>query len=286
MSVARPQVSVIIPVRNGANSIGVQLSALADQRDAPPFEVIVADNGSSDDTMAVVSTFAARLDLRIVSAAEQPGPSFARNRGADVAKAPHLLFCDADDRVGPEWVAALHRALAERPIVTGPVLYVDDPATDEFHGRRPTAPRRYLDQMPFAPSNNLGMHRRLFDELDGFDLRLRCCQDADLTIRAQRGGRDIGWAPGAVVLNGRRGSLRAAAKQFFRYGYYDAAVYRKLGGDLLHPRPAWEAIRPYAVLAASAHRLLRPGRRWSWVTGAAQRAGRLVGSLRFRTLCP
>jgi hypothetical protein len=45
-------------------------------------------------------------------------------------------------------------------------------------------------------------------------------------------------------------------------------------------------LQPYLVLTATPHRLLMARRRWSWVVNAAQRAGRLVGSVRFRVLCP
>ena len=290
MSHAAPQASVIIPVFNGAQTLAVQLEALAGQVEAPPFEVLVADNGSTDATRAVAEAFTERLDLRVVDASERRGPSFARNRGAEAAASPQLLFCDADDRVVSGWVAAMVRALEHDVLVTGPVLYADPElvATGAWPQEVsiPDRPRRYLDQIPFAPSNNLAIARDVFMRLGGFDLAFRCCQDADLTIRAQSTEPRLAWTQDAVVLNGRRSSLAAAAKQFFRYGYYDARLYRKLRGVALEPRSPWQMIRPYAVLALTPHRLLLARRRWSWVVNASQRAGRLVGSLRFRVFCP
>lgn len=290
MSRLAPQASVIIPVFNGAQTLAVQLEALATQVEAPPFEVLVADNGSTDATRAVAEAFAERLDLRVIDASERRGPSFARNRGAEEAASPRLLFCDADDRVSVGWVAAMVRALEHEALVTGPVVYADPElvAAGKWpqHVSIPDDLRRYLDQIPFAPSNNFAIGRDVFMGLGGFDLAFRCCEDADLAIRAQASQRRLAWTQDAVVLNGRRSSLAAAARQFFRYGYYDARLYRKLRGVALEPRSPWQMIRPYAVLVLTPHRLLLPRRRWSWVVNASQRAGRLVGSLRFRVFCP
>jgi glycosyltransferase involved in cell wall biosynthesis len=290
MSGSTPQASVIIPVLNGAQTLAVQLEALVSQVDAPPFEVLVADNGSTDSTRRTAAAFAERLDLRIIDASERRGPSFARNRAADEASSARLLFCDADDRVSSVWVAAMLRALEHDALVTGPVLYADAALVASGawpeDSSIPVGPRRYLDQVPFAPSNNLAIERDLFVRLGGFDLALRCCEDADLTIRAQSTGPSLGWTKDAVVLNARRSSLPSAAKQFFRYGYYDARLLRKLRGVALEPRGPWRMLRPYVVLALTPYRLLAARRRWSWVINASQRAGRLVGSVRFRVFCP
>src|SRR5690606_24070035 len=100
------------------------------------------------------------------------------------------------DRVSERWVGSMHRAMAHHDMVTGPVLYVDDvrtmPPDEVLERRKPTAPRLYLDQAPFAPSNNFGIRRSLFEAVSGFDVDLRCCQDAELTIRAQANGASLG----------------------------------------------------------------------------------------------
>jgi GT2 family glycosyltransferase len=129
------------------------------------------------------------------------------------------------------------------------------------------------------------MSARLFRSLDGFDEALVQDQDADLTIRAQQAGHTLVWVRDAVVFNVFRPSLKEAARQFYWYGVYDAAVYRKLRGQGLNPRPWGVMFRPYLVLALTVYRLLTPRRR-SWVMNAAQRAGRVVGSVRFRVICP
>lgn len=104
------KLSVIIPCLNAERTIGEQLAALAAQRWSERWEVIVADNGSTDGTLEVVRRFAGRLpELRVVDASQRRGSGYARNRGAAVARGEWLAFCDADDVVAPGWVAAMGR---------------------------------------------------------------------------------------------------------------------------------------------------------------------------------
>src|SRR5688500_9296124 len=97
--------SVVVPVRDGAATIGEQLAALAQQDFPGSWEVVVADNGSRDGTADVVRSFRDRLPgLRLVDASARPGASHARNAGAAAATGEVLAFCDADDVVDPGWL--------------------------------------------------------------------------------------------------------------------------------------------------------------------------------------
>lgn len=285
----QPLVCVVIPARDAERSIGLQLRALEQQERAPRFEVVVVDNGSKDRTIEVALGFSERLPIRIVEAAEVVGPSHARNVGVESTAAPIVLFCDADDRVSRRWVGAYVDALKSSTIATGPTLYfdrIDGVSEPAIEGRLiPTAPRRYLNQRVFAPSNNLAIRVEAFRLLGGFDTSIRCGEDADLSIRAQEVGLELGWVQDAVVYYARRDSARTEAKQFFRYGFYDAAVYKKLRGRGLVQRPPWTMIRPYLVLAFTAYRLLGVGRR-PWLAKLAHLVGRIVGSARYRVFCP
>jgi len=106
-----PAASVIIPVRNAEAVLGDQLAALSRQVDAPQFEVVVVLNRCADHSGLVADSYRSRLPLTVLTADEKAGPAYARNVGAARSSAPHLLFCDADDRVGEGWVRAMVRAL-------------------------------------------------------------------------------------------------------------------------------------------------------------------------------
>ncbi len=96
-----PPVSVIIPSYNCAAVLGAALDSIRVQERYT--EVVVVDDGSSDDTAAVVERFRAGSGLPVVYLPQQNrGPSAARNTGARHASGRYLVFLDADDRFLPE----------------------------------------------------------------------------------------------------------------------------------------------------------------------------------------
>ena len=84
--------SVILPCFNASATIGHQLDALTAQRWDKRWEVIVADNGSTDASRTVAESYKDRLDLRVVDASDRKGASHARNVGASAARVPRLRF--------------------------------------------------------------------------------------------------------------------------------------------------------------------------------------------------
>ena len=106
------RLSVIIPCYNAAPTIAAQLDALTGQCWMHQWEVIVVNNHSTDGSMEVVERYRTRLPhLRIVDAFARRSRPYALNVGAAAATGESLAFCDADDEVGPGWVAAIGDAL-------------------------------------------------------------------------------------------------------------------------------------------------------------------------------
>lgn len=284
-----PLASVVIPAWNAEKTLGIQLSALVRQTTNVPFEVLISDNGSTDETRSVAKSFSDSLDIRIVDASASRGPAFARNRAVEEVRSEKILFCDADDMVSERWVEAHVAMLEEYPLVTGPILYVSDTSPAELDrwraARIPTGPRLYLAKAPFAGSGNLSVRREAFRSLGGFDLELQTGEDAHFTIQAQFSGLSLAWAQEATIYHVRRDTLKKALRQYFVYGLHNALVYRKLKHTRMLDRSNWEMARPYLVLLATSYRLLTPRRR-SWLYSAVQSAGRLLGSIRYRVWCP
>jgi GT2 family glycosyltransferase len=115
----RPDVSVIVPARDAAATLGRTLAALGRQRFGGDFEVIVVDNGSIDGTAAVAR--AAPDRILVLERARGEGPAAARNAGAAVARAPILAFTDADCEPAEGWLAAGVGALDRADLVQGAV---------------------------------------------------------------------------------------------------------------------------------------------------------------------
>src|SRR5271166_4797114 len=91
-----------------------QLRALSEQQCQEPWEVVVADNGSTDESRLVVQEWASLSPMiRLVDASKARGPGATRNAGVGAARGELLAFCDADDVVQPGWLTAHVSALAE-----------------------------------------------------------------------------------------------------------------------------------------------------------------------------
>lgn len=212
-------VSVVIAAHDAAATLPAQLDALAAQDPACTWEVLVADNGSTDATRDVVLDAARRSGtVRLVDAPGVRGAGAARNAAARVARGRVLLFCDADDVVAPGWVDALHGALRDADVVAGRLEWErlnsrasqQSRALPQVDGLQHTEP---LPALGCASASNLGLRRSLFDRLGGFDVRARYLQDTDLCWRAQLAGGTIAFEPAAVVHMRLRESVLGAWRQ-------------------------------------------------------------------------
>src|SRR5262249_45375601 len=100
----RPRISIIIAAYHAADTIGATLASIVAETD-PRWEAIVVDDGSTDETAAIAATWAnGDPRIRIVRRANG-GPSLARNTGLHWSRAEWVLFVDADDWLGPTWIA-------------------------------------------------------------------------------------------------------------------------------------------------------------------------------------
>jgi glycosyltransferase involved in cell wall biosynthesis len=107
------QLSVILPCYNGAETIALQLEALAQQQWSGSWEVIVVNNGSTDDSMNIVEQYRDRLPhLRILEAytdrtKPRLGVVHSYNLAIQSTQSDAVAFCEADDEIAPGWVAAM-----------------------------------------------------------------------------------------------------------------------------------------------------------------------------------
>ncbi|GIG24534.1 glycosyltransferase family 2 protein [Cellulomonas denverensis] len=216
--------SVVIAAFDAAGTLGAQLAALSRQRVDADWEVLVADNGSTDGTRALAESWADRLPgLRVIDASAHRGAGAARNVGVAAATGRDVLFCDADDVVADDWLAAMHRALGHQAFVAG--RFAGDQLNSPRVLRSRTLPQQdglqysaHLPGLPHAGAGNLGVRRALFRAVGGFDPGALFLEDTDLCWRLQLAGVALGWAPEAVVQVRLRGTLRSALSQGYHYG--------------------------------------------------------------------
>ncbi|MDB5697216.1 MAG: hypothetical protein JWN69_20 [Alphaproteobacteria bacterium] len=183
-----PAISVVIPARNAALYLSDALESLAAQT-FDDFEIIVVDNGSTDQTADILNQWLRREPrLRVLSVA-RPGLAAALNAGIAEARAPLIARLDADDVALPDRLARQYRVFAERPelgLLGSAVELVDR------HGRKIGERHRPLtdDDLRRFQLNGSGfvhstvMYRRdVFDRAGGYRVGLNCVEDYDLWLR-------------------------------------------------------------------------------------------------------
>ncbi len=288
MSTAPDLISVIIPVRNRATQLGAQLDALAAQRTQRAFEVIVADNGSTDDTVAVAESYTDRFaHLEVVEASTRRGAGHARNMGSRAARGSLLLFCDSDDIAHRDWLETLATAWKPGSIVAGCIyplrLGQDAPDSDDLPPGQPRQPLRGF--LPFADSANLGVGRHDLAWVGGFDESFRFSHDVELSWRSQVAGLTFIDAPDAVMF--KRGSPQGwiRFRQYHRWGRTATRLYGRYSDKGMPRRSPRTVIRSWAALGLHAVRApLDPDERDLAVRQAGWYTGYLAGSIRNRVL--
>jgi glycosyltransferase involved in cell wall biosynthesis len=114
------KLSVIIPCLNRGATLGIQLEALSTQKWSEPWELILSDNGSTDNSVDIAHNYMDRIPVfKIIDASARRGGPYALNMGVKAASAEKIACCDADDEVAPGWVAAMESALSKHDVVCG-----------------------------------------------------------------------------------------------------------------------------------------------------------------------
>jgi len=212
------RLSVIIPVHNGAAALSACLAAL-DGQSFPrgDFEVIVVDNGSTDDLAPLRRLFPGVRWLQESAA----GSYAARNTGLRQAGGPLLAFTDADCVPDAGWLERGVAALTAGPatIIGGEVPSIDPVGRDlNSYEMLETVMfglgsiRRLIEERGFAITANLFTSRAVFDRVGEFDADLKSAGDREWVRRAVAKGERLGYAGDAIVRHPRR-STRA---EFFR----------------------------------------------------------------------
>ena len=277
-------VSVVIPVRNVTTTIDEQLAALEAQTYRGRWEVVVADNGSTDATRARVTAWEGRVpDLRCVEAAGKRGVAHARNVAIHAARGDMILICDGDDVVDHEWVRYLAGALKEHALVTGFNDFEALNRPEQFDWMWDVAsngPPRACGFLPYAHGGNLGLRRGLFDALTGFNESLRSFEDVDFGWRARYAGVAVHFEPRAVVHKRLRPSPMSVWRSALAGGMAEPVLYKRHRRQGMRRAQGWEVVGTYIWLARSLGLAARPDGRHRWASVAGNRLGRAVGSMR------
>ncbi len=252
--------SVIIPSFNRADEIRELLASLQ-QLDFPRerFEVIVADDGSTDNTAEIVRQAQKDYDYPLhYFAQKNQGPGAARNLGMNKAHGDFFIFLDSDVTVPPQWLKNVDAALTDEQADAfgGPDTYRKDfppllkainysmtsfITTGGLRGKKGKKIAKY-----YPRSFNMGLSRAVWQKIGGFS-SLRHGQDIEYSHRILNSGAKVIFVADAPVFHKRRTNLRRFFRQVFNWGVARINLY-KIDAKMLEPVHALPAIATLLVL--------------------------------------
>jgi glycosyltransferase involved in cell wall biosynthesis len=285
--------SVIIPCRNVGRTIGEQLQALVCQRYAGEFEVVVVDDGSTDDTVEVAKQYVDRIPgLRIVNNANPTNVARARNVGIAEASGDVLLFCDGDDVVSHDWLRAMVDVAHGATVLAAgrSELRLLNPdwtrrarGLDQQHGLL-----EWDEYLPHAGGGNLAVSRDTLDRIGLFDesYALRLNEAADFCWRAQLAGVPLVFVPAGVIHIRLRSTLRGQFRQALGWGECSVALHRKFSAHGLPPPKRLRGMFAWLRLPVRLIGVRDRGALAKWLHLAGWKAGRAIGSVRYGYFAP
>jgi glycosyltransferase involved in cell wall biosynthesis len=284
-----PLLSVVIPCLNEERTLGKQLEALCRQETDFSWEVLVADNGSTDRTVEIARSFAERLPGLHVVHEPRRGRHHACNAGAAAARGELLLFIDADDEVAPGFLQAMAEALEHASVAAARIDHRrlrDELTAKEGYGALQTgAIETASGFLPFAAGACMGVRRQAFEQVEGFD-EMPFCEDADISWKLQLAGHEIVFVPDAVLHYRQRSGLRGMYRQHRNYGAGQALLYRKYRRHGMRRRSFHVVLADWRMILLGALRARSPEERARWTRRTGRAIGRLRGSIKYRVLYP
>lgn len=231
-----PDISVIIPVYNCSKTIEKCLDSLS-SLEYPNYEIIIVDDGSTDDTAKICQSYHQTKVIRTVNG----GPSRARNIGVREATGEIVAFTDGDCIVHRRWLNELANGFSREDIACVGGNQISPPDETDFG--------RYVQEtfsvLGFAtsymkthtnmtetrhnPSCNSAYRKSLFEKVGGFDELLWPGEDVDLDYRLNQLGYTLIRNPEAIVKHYRPQSLSELGSMMQRYGGSAFLLLKKYG---------------------------------------------------------
>lgn len=259
--------SIIVPTYNRKDEIEELLKSLI-VLDFPPdrFELIVADDGSNDNTDSLMELYQESVPFRLKLVRQQnKGPGAARNLGMKNASGDFFVFVDSDCTVSSDWLKAINKAIDRRQADAfgGPDSFRDDfppllkainysmtsfVTTGGLRGRKGKRLAKY-----YPRSFNMGLSRNLFEKVGGFG-SLRHGQDIEFSNRIIKSGAKVIYISDAVVYHKRRTGIKKFFRQVFNWGVARVNLYKIDASmlEILHAVPAFVTLFLFLLIGGSA----------------------------------
>jgi len=222
-----PMISVIVPAYNRADEVEKFLYSF-EKQSAKNFEIIIVDDGSTDNTKTVVETHKHKLDLKYFFH-QNEGPGAARNLGMENAKGDILVFIDSDCTVPEDYINNLTHHLENENFDAfggpdtchknfSPFLKAINYSMTSFIGTGGTRGSKGKQLAKYYPrSFNMGIKRNVYEQIGGMNA-LRHGQDMEFSNRVFNAGFKVSFLSDVKVYHKRRTNLKKFFKQIFNWG--------------------------------------------------------------------
>ena len=214
------RLSIVIPVYNSVAELRQCLASLRLSK-TPPFECIVVDDGSTDESAAVAAQFGAK----VLSTGVKSGPAVARNLGARAAGGDILLFLDADVCVHPDTICKVLEEFANDSYLDAVMgSYDERPSAQNFISQYRNLMHCFVHQNSNRTATTFwagcgAIRRSVFLDFGGFDEKYGtpAIEDIELGYRLSQGGRKLVLSPDLQVKHLKRWGVRSMTKADFFY---------------------------------------------------------------------
>lgn len=223
-------VSIIIPALNASRTVQACLNACLHQSlpSTVQTEVILVDDGSTDNTVALAQACA----VRVIQHTASKGAAAARNSGIAAATGEIILFTDADCVPQPNWVAEMLRPFQDPTVQGGKGIYAT---------RQPELVARFVQieyedkydllrrqpTIDFIDTYSAGYRTAVLQATGGFDEAIRYVEDQELSFRLAAAGHKMVFQETAVVWHQHANSLGRYVRKKFMIGYWKAQIMRR-----------------------------------------------------------
>jgi len=226
----------VVPTFNGALRIGGCLAELLLQTKGHDAEILVVDDGSTDQTADIVRQYP---NIRLITQANA-GPAAARNHGASKASGAILLFTDDDCVPGSGWLASMLAPFDDMQVVGAKGTYrtrqkniVARFVQIEYEDRyRLMKTFRYID---FVDTYSAAFRRDRFLEMGGYDTSfpVACAEDIELSYRMSARGWKMKFVPEATVYHTHPHTLWGYLRKKYKFAFWRVLAVRKNPGKAL-----------------------------------------------------
>jgi glycosyltransferase involved in cell wall biosynthesis len=223
-------ISVIIPLYNVEYTIGPCLRAVFESR-YEDYEVIVIDDGSKDDSVAI----AAKFPVKLIRLAKNMGLSHARNTGRTHAQNDILVFIDADVMIRPDTLTIIDSFFEQHADVSGVVGLLDENCPhDDFFSQYKNLYMNFMFNKVSSPISFLygSIHALRKKDFQPYDESLAYSEDTDLGQKLSANGKKIFLLKNLLVTHLKQYGFYSILKNDFRIPFYWARLFFKYSDPL------------------------------------------------------